>query len=139
MRVVEIDIDELYISDQNIRSDHQFGDEEDLELIENIQSLGILQPLVVRPKGNKYDIIIGRRRFLSLKQSGVKSVPCLVAELSDEEALDASISENVFRKSVDPITLGRWIKIRLNHNINLRVIILTELYLRKDWEFALQF
>jgi len=54
------------------------------------------------------------RRFLSLKQKGVSSVACIIKEFDDDEAIDASISENVFRKNVDPITLGRWIKKRLD-------------------------
>ena len=115
MRVEDIPLSKLYISDLNIRKDHIFGDEEDEELCQNICSLGILQPIVARPNGDKYEILIGRRRFLSAIQQGEEDIPCIIKELDVEEALDASISENVFRKNVDPVTLGEWIKKRLEH------------------------
>jgi ParB family chromosome partitioning protein len=111
-----VNIDKLFVSGLNVRYDHAFGDEEDRELIDNIESIGVLQPIVVRPKGDRYEILIGRRRFLSMQKNGVTEVPCLITDLNDDEALDASISENVFRKSVDPVTLGRWIKKRLEES-----------------------
>ena len=114
MKIEEISIDDLRISDLNIRNDVNFGDEEDIEFTKNIESQGLLQPLVVRKKDSYYEILIGMRRFLSLKQKGVSSVACIIKEFDDDEAIDASISENVFRKNVDPVTLGRWIKKRLD-------------------------
>ena len=120
MKVQDIPIDKLVISDLNIRIGHDYGDEEDKELEENMESLGLLQPLVVRRKGDFYEILIGRRRFMSMKNKGATEVTCIVKELSDNEAIDASISENVFRKKVDPVTLGAWIKKRLKQgNIGL--------------------
>ena len=113
MNIENIPVEKLKISDLNIRVDHEFGDEEDHEFAENIESLGVLQPIVVRPDGALYEILIGRRRFLSMKKNGATEIPCVIKELGDEEALDASISENVFRKNVDPVTLGKWIKRRL--------------------------
>ena len=116
MNVEKISLDQLYVSELNIRYDHSFGDEEDQDLIKNIGSIGMFQPIVVRPKGEKYEIIIGRRRFLSMKENGIEEALCLITDLTDDDALDASISENVFRKSVDPVTLGRWIKKRLDES-----------------------
>jgi ParB family chromosome partitioning protein len=113
MKISNIPVEKILVSDLNIRVDHLFGDPEDNELISNIESIGILQPIVVRPKEDKYEVLIGRRRFLSLSQTGSNEIPCIIKELDDEEALDASISENVFRKEIDPVTLGKWLKIRL--------------------------
>jgi len=115
MKIENIPLEKLQISDLNIRKDHQFGDEEDDEFTKNIESIGILQPIVVRPNGDQYEILIGRRRFLSAKQQGTQEIPCIIKDLDADEALDASISENVFRKNVDPVTLGEWIKKRLDH------------------------
>lgn len=109
-----IPIDKIRVSDLNIRAEDPFGDEEDQGLVENISSLGILQPIIVRPIGDMYEVDVGRRRFLSARQIGLKEVPCIVREVSDEEAMDASLSENVFRKGVDPVTIGRAIKRRLD-------------------------
>ncbi len=113
MLIENIPIEKLYVSNLNVRVDHEFGDEEDQEFIKNVESLGMLQPIVVRPTGELYEVFIGRRRFFSMKQNGEQEVSCIVTELNDEEALDASISENVFRKNIDPVTLGKWIKKRL--------------------------
>ena len=113
MNIEMIPIDKIRISDLNIRAENYFGDEEDTELVENIGSIGILQPIIVRLVGDMYEVDVGRRRFLSAKQIGINEIPCIVREASEEEAMDASLSENVFRKGVDPVTLGRAIKRRL--------------------------
>lgn len=113
MSFESIPIEKISVSMLNIRSGDPFGDEEDLELIKNIESLGILQPIVVRPVGDRYEVDVGRRRFLSAKEIGLEEIPCIVRESSDDESLDASLSENIFRKGVDPVTLGKWLKKRL--------------------------
>ena len=113
MEVKDIPIDKLFISNLNVRVDHGFGDEDDQEFINNVQSLGMLQPIVVRPSGDLFEVFIGRRRYLSMMQNGQTEIACMIADLNDEETLDASISENIFRKHVDPVTLGKWIKKRL--------------------------
>jgi len=113
MSMKMIPIEKIRVSDLNIRAEDVFGDEEDQELVENIGSMGILQPIIVRPVGDMYEVDVGRRRFLSARQIGLKEVPCIVREASEEETMDASLSENVFRKNADPVTLGRALKIRL--------------------------
>ncbi|MBN1683132.1 ParB/RepB/Spo0J family partition protein [Candidatus Bathyarchaeota archaeon] len=113
MKIEEIPVSELRISEFNIRNTVEFGDDVDNEFVNNIETQGLLQPLVVRKKDNFYEILIGMRRFLSLKQKGASHITCIIKDFNDEEAIDASISENVFRKNVDPVTLGKWIKKRL--------------------------
>jgi len=108
-----IPLEKIRISDLNIRANEPFGDEEDEEFVKNIESLGILQPIIVKPMGDFYEVDVGRRRFLSAQKLGMTEIGCIVREASDEESMDASISENIFRKNVDPVTLGRWIKMRL--------------------------
>lgn len=113
MKLETIPIEEIRVSPLNIRVEKEFGDEEDLELMKNIESMGTLQPIVVRPIGDIYEVVVGRRRFLSMKHSGAKEIDCIVREMSDNEALDASLSENIIRRNVDPVTLGKWLKRRL--------------------------
>ncbi|MBU0847202.1 ParB/RepB/Spo0J family partition protein [Patescibacteria group bacterium] len=109
-----IPLEKIRISDLNIRANEPFGDEEDEEFVKNIETLGILEPIIVRPIGDFYEVDVGRRRFLSAQKLEYKEIPCIVREASNEESMDASISENIFRKNVDPVTLGRWIKMRLS-------------------------
>ncbi len=111
-----IPLEKIRISSQNIRADEPFGDEKDQELIESIKAQGVIQPIIVRQTGDIYDVDIGRRRFLAAKEAGLEEIPCIIREMTLEEAMDASISENVFRKDVDPVTLGWWVKGRLERS-----------------------
>jgi len=114
--LVMIPLDRIRISSQNIRVDEPFGDEEDLELIESIKAQGVIQPIIVRQIGDIYEVDIGRRRFLGAKEAGLEEIQCIVREMTLEEAMDSSISENIFRKDVDPVTLGWWVKGRLERS-----------------------
>ena len=113
MKVEMIPTEKIRISNLNVRAESYFGDEEDKELIENIGSLGILQPIIVRPVGDMYEVDVGRRRFLSAQQLDIKEIPCIINEATEEEAMDASLSENIFRKGLDHVTLAKAIKRRL--------------------------
>ena len=82
------------------------------ELAENIERQGLLQPITVRPivdlldqEGNlaKYEIVCGERRFRAVVMNEDETIPCIVREMTDEEAFDAMITENLQRKDVDPI------------------------------------
>ena len=60
MEVVTIPIDKIRISPLNIRAGDQFGDDEDLELEKNVESMGLIQPILVRPVGDNYEVVVGR-------------------------------------------------------------------------------
>lgn len=82
----------------------QFFDEAALnELADSIRKQGILQPILVREKGKKYQIIAGERRYRAAKIADLKFVPCLIVEMDDNQALEAQITENLQRKDVHPI------------------------------------
>jgi ParB family chromosome partitioning protein len=77
---------------------------DDIEsLAASIRQQGLLQPLVIRPLGDHFEIVAGCRRFEALKSLGWKKIPCVVAELSDEEAYVASLTENLQRETLDPV------------------------------------
>ena len=87
-----------------IAQTRQFFDEEALkELAESIAKQGILQPILVRKVGKKYQIIAGERRFRAAKIAGLSEVPCHVVEMDDNQALEAQITENLQRKDVHPM------------------------------------
>lgn len=79
------------------------------ELAASIRQHGLLQPITVRPKDGMYEIVMGERRYRAYclnQQESTKfptTIPCIVREMTDEEALDAMITENLQRKDVDPI------------------------------------
>ena len=108
-----IPIEKIRVSDLNIRAETGFGDEEDQALVENVGSFGILQPIIVRPVGDMYELTAGRRRLLSAKENSLTEIPSIVMDIQDDEVLDISLIENIHRKDVDPVTVGRALKRRL--------------------------
>lgn len=82
-----------------------FDPEKLRELADSIKSMdGLLQPIVVRPgKGGKYEIIAGERRWRAAQLAGLSVVSCLISDYSDEQALQASIVENINRANLNPI------------------------------------
>ena len=113
--IENIQVEKIKVSPFNIRVAEDFGETpEDQEMMRNIRGTGILQPITVRPVGENFEVVIGMRRFLAAKAAGMRSIPCLVKEMSDMEALDASLIENIQRKDVDPITKAKAVRQRLD-------------------------
>ena len=81
----------------------QFGEDALLELAESIKQFGILQPLLVQKKGDYYEIIAGERRWRASKLAGVKEIPVIIKEFSDQEAVEISLIENIQREDLNPI------------------------------------
>lgn len=74
------------------------------ELVASVKTKGIIQPLLVRPKGrDKYEIVAGERRWRAAQAAGLHQVPVVIKELSDEEALEIAIIENIQRHDLNPI------------------------------------
>lgn len=79
--------------------------DEDLleELADSIKQFGVIQPLIVSPKDNYYEIIAGERRWRASKKAGLKKVPVIIREYSDSEILKISLIENLQREDLNPI------------------------------------
>jgi ParB family transcriptional regulator, chromosome partitioning protein len=73
------------------------------ELICSIKEKGLLQPIVVRSKGKYYEIVAGNRRYKACTTLGWRKIVCHVVELTDKEAFEVSLIENMQRKNIDPI------------------------------------
>lgn len=74
-----------------------------LELAESIKSQGIIQPLIVRPREGRYEIIAGERRWRAAKLAGLAEVPCVVREVDDNTTLAFALIENIQRENLNPI------------------------------------
>ena len=72
-------------------------------LSESIKEKGVLQPLLVRKKGETYEIIAGERRWRAAKMAGLKNVPAIVRNLSDKETLEIALIENLQRENLSAI------------------------------------
>lgn len=82
-----------------------FDDEELEELAESIRARGVLQPILVRPidGGERYEIVAGERRWRASQRANLHEVPVVVRELSDDEALEIAIVENIQRSDLNPM------------------------------------
>lgn len=80
-----------------------FNEEEIEELAHSIKEQGILQPILVRKKGMKYELIAGERRLRAAKKAQLKKVPVIIKDATDEEALELTIVENLQRENLNPI------------------------------------
>ena len=80
-----------------------FDDESLQELADSIRQHGIIQPLVLRPNGDKYEIVAGERRYKASIIAGLASVPAVIARISDRQSAETSIVENIQRKALTAI------------------------------------
>lgn len=97
-QVIEIPITKLYVGKFNVRSDA--GDI--TELTRSIEQEGVLQPILVRRVKDRFEIVVGSRRFSAAKAAGLKSIPSVIREMDDGEAIVASLSENIQRGDLQP-------------------------------------
>lgn len=80
-----------------------FDEDALVELSESIKQFGVLQPLLVRDKKDYYEIIAGERRWRAAKLAGLKQVPVIIKELTEQEVVEISLIENIQRENLNPI------------------------------------
>jgi ParB/RepB/Spo0J family partition protein len=97
----DIDIEKIFVSKTNPRT--EFDSQAINELADSIKSHGLLQPIVVRTIGNRYELISGERRFRAITLLNKKTITCHIIEMTDDEAFEAQIIENLQRKDVNPM------------------------------------
>ncbi len=81
----------------------KFDDESLNQLAASIARFGVIEPIVVRPIGQKYEIIAGERRFKASKLAGKSTIPAMILNLSDKDSEELALLENIQRKSLSPI------------------------------------
>ena len=88
----------------NLNQPRRHFDEDALmELSESIKQYGVLQPLLVSDKKDYFEIIAGERRWRAAKMAGLKEVPVVVKEFTDQEIVEISLIENIQREDLNPI------------------------------------
>jgi len=100
-KVIEVDINEILPNRFQPRI--QFDEEEILELSDSIKEHGVIQPLVVRTIGDKYEIIAGERRYKASVLAGKETVPVIIKNLNDKDSAEIALIENIQRKNLTPI------------------------------------
>ena len=100
-RVHQIELARIVPSALQPRKD--FGREALQELIESIRQHGIIQPLIVRQSGARFELIAGERRFRAAQEIGLTTVPVIIRTANDLEVLELSLIENLQRADLNPI------------------------------------
>lgn len=80
-----------------------FEEDSLLELADSIKQYGVLQPLLVQKKKDYYEIIAGERRWRAAKLAGIKEIPVIIKEYSEQEVVEISLIENIQRENLNPI------------------------------------
>ncbi len=89
------------------------------ELATSIQSQGILQPLIVRPSGDQFEIIAGERRWRAAQLAGLRKAPAIIREADDREVMELALVENLQRENLNPIEEATGLQ-QLINQFNLR-------------------
>ena len=99
--LLTVDLDKLKAREDQPRKN--FDDDSLEELANSIKADGVIQPIVVRKVGDKYEIIAGERRFRASKLAGLEKVPIIVKNVSDRKARELALVENIQREDLNPI------------------------------------
>jgi ParB family chromosome partitioning protein len=100
-KLIEVDLDLIDPNEEQPRT--RFNQEKLNELAQSILANGIIQPLVVRQRGLRYELISGERRWRAAQLAGLAKVPAIVREISDDKVLELSLIENIQREDLNPI------------------------------------
>ncbi|ADV68925.1 ParB/RepB/Spo0J family partition protein [Deinococcus maricopensis] len=88
------------------------------ELAQSIRDKGVLQPLLVRPKGDAFEIVAGERRWRAAGLAGLSEVPVVIRDLGDREALEIAIIENLQREDLGPLEEARAYQALMDQGLN---------------------
>lgn len=102
--VQKVELIYLFVSPLNARK--HFDEAKMKELAASIKEKGVIEPIIVRPKSGKiqkYEIVCGERRYKASLSAGLKDIPVIVRDLSDEQTLEFQIIENLQREDLDPL------------------------------------
>lgn len=104
----EIEGTEIYLKLSAIDPNYEqprkdFKEESIQELADSMKKYGVLQPLLVQKKGERYEIIAGERRWRAAKEAGLKEVPVIIREYTKQQTMEIALIENVQREDLNPI------------------------------------
>ncbi|MGP8124915.1 MAG: ParB/RepB/Spo0J family partition protein [Nitrososphaerales archaeon] len=96
--VMQVELSKIFVGKTNVRkSPGDVGD-----LVDSVKEKGVLEPVLARPVGGRYELVVGSRRFEAAKIAGLKRIPAVVRPMTDEEAIIVSLVENIQRKDIEP-------------------------------------
>lgn len=103
--LIEIDIDLIEPNAKQPRT--RFNDEKLDELAQSIRANGIVQPILVRRRGARYQLVAGERRWRASQRAGLQKIPAVIKEIADEKLLELALIENIQRQELNSIEEAR--------------------------------
>ena len=100
-RVIDLDLNDVLPNRFQPRI--KFSEDSIIELSESIKEHGVIQPIVVRPIGDKYEIIAGERRYKASVLAGKEKIPSIITDLNDKDSAEVALIENVQRRDLSAI------------------------------------
>ena len=102
---LELDLDLIEPNSEQPRS--KFTEEKLEELAQSIRANGIVQPIVVRKRGTRYQIVAGERRWRAAQRAGLQKIPAVIKEVADEKLLELALIENIQRQELNAMEEAR--------------------------------
>ncbi len=99
--LIEIGVDQVVPNPNQPRKTFETGSLD--ELTASVRISGVIQPIIVRPSGEGYQLIAGERRWRAARQAGLDRIPAIVREASDAESLELALVENLLREDLNPM------------------------------------
>jgi ParB family chromosome partitioning protein len=110
--IKEIELDKIRPSRLNPRLEVNI--ERLNELAESIKEVGLLEPIIVRPVDSEFEVVVGERRYRASQQAGLKRIPAIVREYSDDEVVQLNLIENIQREDLNAVEKGKVCKYLLD-------------------------
>ena len=101
IRVVSVKVAEIKLS--RLQPRRETSPQKLEELVASIKEKGVIQPILVRPKGGAYELIAGERRLRAAKKLGFTELPAIIKDVEDAEALQLALIENIQREELNPL------------------------------------
>ncbi len=127
---IEMSVDKIILPSNQPR--RYFDSEAMKSLVESVKHDGILQPLLVRPIGENYELVAGERRYKAAQAAALKSVPVIIREMSDQQALHYALTENLQREDLNPIEETEGILQLLALRLKCEIVNVSSLLHRMD-------
>ncbi len=80
------------------------------ELADSIKQIGLLEPIIIRPINNEYEVVVGERRYRASQQAGLQKVPAIIRNFTDEQVIELNLIENIQREDLNAIEKGNCCK-----------------------------
>lgn len=107
-KIVELALERVMPNPDQPRK--HFDEDQMTDLVESIREHGVLQPIIVAPRGDDYLIVAGERRWRAAKRVGLTTIPAIVKELTDDQIFELALIENIQRANLNPIEEARGYK-----------------------------